>query len=306
VKLVIVRPGLLDLVQDLGRPGYRQLGVPEGGAADREALALANRLVVNAEGAAGLEFAVRGPELIFPEGGVVALTGGRFEIGISGQPAQWNETIALKPGARLDIGYAVEGCRGYLAVAGGLMVDPVMGSRSTFLPGGFGGLDGHRLKAGNELSMGRARPSSFGKARVSDFSGPVRVVAGPQLGLFSEKALLNFFSGHYVVDPGSDRTGIRLAGPGLEVIKPVSLASQGVLAGAVQVPPNGQPIILGWDGPVTGGYPVIGGVIAADLGRIAQLKPGDEVEFLALDPEEARQIWADRQCMLNECITWQD
>jgi biotin-dependent carboxylase-like uncharacterized protein len=304
MKIVVRKPGLLDTVQDLGRPRYRQMGVPEGGAADRQALILANRLVGNADGATGIEFTLHGPTLVFPQGGVIALTGAQFEARRDGADLNWDETLVLPAGASLELGRALSGCRGYLAVAGGIELEPALGSCATFLPGGFGGWEGRPLEAGDALPVGTGRPLRFGRATGRDNAGPLRVVAGPQRGWFAESALVGLFGGDFVVDARSDRTGIRLKGPGLGLERAEKLGSQGVLPGAIQVPPEGQPIVLGWDGPVTGGYPVIAGVIAADLGRLAQFRPGDKLSFQALDPEEARAAWLDRQAGLDRSITW--
>lgn len=304
MKVVVHKPGLLDTIQDLGRPGYRQMGVPEAGAADRQALILANRLVGNADGTAGIEFTLHGPTLVFPQGGVIALTGARFEARRDGVDLNWNETTVLMAGASLELGRALDGCRGYMAVAGGIELEPVLGSCATFLPGAFGGWDGRPLETGDALPVGAARPVRLGRATGPVAGGLLRVVAGPQLGWFSEPALVGLFGGEFIVDARSDRSGIRLKGPELRRQRSENFGSQGVLPGAIQVPPDGQPIVLGWDGPVTGGYPVIAGVIAADLGRLAQLKPGDKVGFLALDPDEARSAWLDQQEALNRSILW--
>ncbi len=304
MKVVVRKSGLLDTVQDLGRPGYRHMGVSEGGAADRQALIRANRLVGNADGAAGIEFTLHGPTLVFPQGGAVALSGARFEARRDGVGLNWNETLVLAAGTSLELGRALDGCRGYLAVAGGIELEPLLGSRATFLPGAFGGWDGRPLEAGDSLPIGAAGPVRFGRAVGLVTGGPLRVVAGPQLGWFTEPALVGLFGGEFIVDMRSDRSGIRLKGPGLRLEKPEELGSQGVLPGAIQVPPDGQPVILGWDGPVTGGYPVIAGVIAADLGRLGQLRPGDKVSFRALDPEEARAAWAEQEEALDRSILW--
>ncbi|HYP68842.1 MAG TPA: biotin-dependent carboxyltransferase family protein [Thiobacillaceae bacterium] len=304
MKIVVRKPGLLDTIQDLGRPNYRQMGVPEGGAADRQAMILANRLVGNADGAAGIEFTLHGPTLGFPQGGVIALSGARFEVRCDGVNLHWDETLALAAGTSLELGRALNGCRGYLAVAGGIELEPVLGSGATFLPGAFGGWNGRSLEAGDALPVGVAGAMRLGRANRPVAEGPLRVVAGPQLGWFAESALVGLFGGRFVVDAHSDRSGIRLRGPALRVEKSEELASQGVLPGAIQVPPEGQPIVLGWDGPVTGGYPVIAGIIAADLGRLAQLRPGDRVGFQALDREDARAAWLDQQGALDGSITW--
>ena len=289
----VERSGLCDLVVDQGRPGYAHLGVPRGGAADPQALAAANRLVGNAPTMAGLEIALNGPALRFPRGAVLAITGARFEsVRSSGLPVAWNETLVLEAGEVLDLGAARAGCRCWLAIRGGIDVPVLMGSRSTFLPSGFGGHGGRALRRGDRLAIGsptgprprmRARPPAiFNVERM-------RVVAGPQAGLFDDTGLAAFFSRSYRVAPASDRRGLRLKGPALKAAS-VELPSQGVLPGAVQVPPDGQPIVLGWDGPVTGGYPVIAGVIAADWARLAQLRPGDSVRFTTIELDAAREL----------------
>lgn len=294
----VVRAGLCDLVMDQGRPGWGALGVPAGGAADPAALAAANRLVGNDVTAAGLEVLLSGPSLRFPEGGVAALTGGRFgATRDSGAPVSWNETLLLAPGETLSLGRAEAGCRCWLALRGGVVVPVVMASRSTFLPGGFGGHFGRALKSGDVLATGggaaglrvsRAQPS-----RADDGDGPLRVVAGPQVGQFADGGLAAFFGGGFRVTATSDRRGLRLSGPAVAHAA-IELPSQGVLPGAIQVPPDGQPVILGWDGPVTGGYPVIAAVIEADLPRLAQLRPGDRVRFATVEVDVARSLAQDR------------
>ena len=291
----VLRAGLCDLVMDLGRPGLGAFGVPAGGAADSAALAAANRLVGNDEAAAGLEITLSGPSLRFPQGGVVALTGARFAATRSnGAALAWNETLVLAAGETLSLDQATAGCRCWLVWRGGLAVPQVMGSRSTFLPAGFGGHQGRALRTGDELASGtsagavrllRARPP------FSERDAPLRVVAGPQAGQFDDAGLVAFFSGNYRVGAASDRRGLRLSGPAVTHAR-AELPSQGVLPGAVQVPPDGQPIILGWDGPVTGGYPVIAGVIAADVPKLAQLRPGDAVRFATIALETARSLAA--------------
>jgi biotin-dependent carboxylase-like uncharacterized protein len=281
---------------DQGRPGQGALGVPVGGAADPAALAAANRLVGNAAEAAGLEITLSGPDLRFPQGGVVALTGAQFTASRSGSArVAWNETLVLAAGESLALGRAQEGCRCWLALRGGLAVTPVMGSRSTFLPAGFGGYRGRALQAGDalpcepatgEVRRLRAHPPLRG-------TGPcLRVLAGPQIGQFDDSGLAAFFGSHYRVGPASDRRGVRLIGPAVTHAR-VELLSQGVLPGAIQVPPDGQPIILGWDGPVTGGYPVIAGAISADWPLLAQLRPGDAVWFATIEAEQARALAVD-------------
>jgi biotin-dependent carboxylase-like uncharacterized protein len=293
----VMKAGLCDLAMDLGRPGWGALGVPTGGAADPAALAAANCLADNPAGAVGLEIVLSGPTLRFPCGGVVALTGARFDGARDrGIPLTWNETLMLAPGEIIQLGRAESGCRCWLAVRGGLVVPPVLGSGSTFLPSGFGGHAGRALRAGDSLAFGEAG----GEVRLLrapppavDPSAPLRVVAGPQVGQFDDEGLAAFFGGAYQAGAAADRRGLRLAGPRVTHTR-MELPSQGVLPGAIQVPPDGQPIILGWDGPVTGGYPVIAAVIAADWPRLAQLKPGDWIRFETISAEAARTLSGER------------
>lgn len=294
----VLHAGLCDLVMDLGRPGRGALGVPVGGAADPAALAAANRLVGNDESAAGLEIMLSGPSLRFPAGGVVALTGARFTASRdSGAPLPWNETLVLPAGETLTLAGVESGCRCWLAVRGGVAVPSVMGSRSTFLPGGFGGYLGRPLRSGDALAIG----AGAGEVRLLRACAPtrgageaaLRVVAGPQAGQFDDAGLAAFFGGVFRVMAASDRRGLRLAGPAVRQTA-AELLSQGVLPGAVQVPPDGQPIILGWDGPVTGGYPVIAAVISADLPRMAQLRPGDGLRFSTIEVDVARSLASPR------------
>jgi biotin-dependent carboxylase-like uncharacterized protein len=292
----VLRAGQCDLVMDQGRPCWGALGVPAGGAADPAALAAANRLVGNEASGAGLEITLSGPSLRFPAGGVAALTGAQFlATRSSGAPVPWNETLVLAAGETLTLASAERGSRCWLALRGGLAVPPVMHSRSTFLPGAFGGHLGRPLRAGDVLALGdqrgtmrlrRAQPPSAAELPVA-----LRVVAGPQAAQFDEAGLVAFFGGVFRVAAASDRRGLRLSGPAVARAR-MELPSQGVLPGAVQVPPDGQPIILGWDGPVTGGYPVIAGVISADWPRLAQLRPGDEVIFSTIEVDAARALAA--------------
>ena len=288
------RAGLCDLVMDAGRPGCGVLGVPAGGAADPAALAAANRLVGNAADAAGLEIALVGPQLRFPQGGVAALCGAAFAATrSSGAAVAWEQTLTLAAGETLQLGEALDGCRCWLAVRGGLAVPQVIGSRSTFLPAAFGGHGGRALRTGDTLAVGAAAGTvRQHRAHRPPTEGPLRVVAGPQVELFDDRGLAAFFLGRYQVDAASDRRGIRLAGAPVTGTRR-ELPSQGVLPGCIPVPPDGQPIILGWDGPVTGGYPVIACVIDADRARLAQLRPGASVEFTTLSTDAARGLAAD-------------
>ena len=292
----ILRAGLCDLVMDLGRPGWGAFGVPAGGAADPVALATANRLAGNPAEVGGLEIVRHGPLLRFPRGGVVALTGATFVASrSSGVSVAWNETLVLAAGETLGLEQARNGWRCWLAVRGGIVVPTLLGSGSTFLPGGFGGHEGRALQVGDRLDVG-VPASEMHLLRTQppgdDAGACLRVVAGPQADLFDDTGLAAFFGGGFRVDPATDRRGIRLNGPAVTHAR-TELPSQAVRPGAVQVPPDGQPILLGWDGPVTGGYPVIGTVIEADWPRLAQLKPGDAVRFVTVEADVARALVVD-------------
>lgn len=279
----VVEPGLLTSVQDfLGRRGWRHLGVPVGGAADAWSARLANRLVGNSDDAALVEMTMHGPTLRFTAPAVVAMTG-RLTASVDGMPLPADTARRVRAGALLRVGTGA-GVRGYLAVGGGIAVAPVLGSRSTDLRGGFGGHDGRALRAGDRLRVGD------GPARMARWTGrhraegPLRIVPGPEPdGL---RAALE--QGAHVVSPEADRAGVRLVGT---LAGGAETPSMGLPPGAIQVPPDGRPIIMLADRPVTGGYRVPAVVIAADVGRVAQLRPGDAVRFVSVSVDEAGDAW---------------
>jgi biotin-dependent carboxylase-like uncharacterized protein len=269
----VVRPGPLTTVQDLGRPGYAHLGVPGSGAADRPALCLANRLVGNEEGAAGLELTFGGAVLRFASAAWVAVTGTPLPV----RPGAMNAPFHVPAGATVAFGVPPRGVRSYLAVRGGVAVPPVLGSRSTDVLSGLGPAP---LAAGDQLPVGTATgPITVDVAPVPEpEEEPVlRVVAGPRDDWFTTLAPLT--SGAYEVTAQSNRVGVRLAGPALTRGRPGELPSEGMVTGALQVPPNGLPIIFLADHPTTGGYPVAAVLVADDVRRAAQLRPGGRVRF---------------------------
>lgn len=292
----VIKPGLLDLVMDLGRAGFRAHGVPAGGAADAMALIAANRRLNNPDNAAGLELMLVGPALRFVTGGRIALAGAKMPVLVDGVEVGFDAEIHLVPGAILQLGRAAQGLRTYLAVAGGLDVPLVMGSRSTFLPGGFGGHCGRALRAGDRVAAGRFLADEQAMIVVPhpdrQYSRRLRIVPGPQIGGFNDAALGAICGQRFQVRPESNRVGVRLAGARLAFYGD-ELPSQGVLPGAIQVPPDGQPIVLGWDGPVTGGYPFIACVIGADLWKLAQARPGDTLYFEFVTRGQAMQAWRE-------------
>lgn len=276
----VVDAGALTSVQTAdGRPGWRHLGVPVGGAADPWSARLANRLVGNADDAVLLEVTLNGPSLRFRAATAVALTGAGFDATLDGLPLQANVGRHVRPGSLLRIGFG-DGARAYLAVSGGIEVEPMLGSSSTDLRSGFGGHQGRALRAGDRLACGV--PSGVIRRWMGHApQGPIRIVAGPHDG--AER-----IAGEaWIVGTEADRTGLRLDGPSL-VADPPEVASMGLPLGAIQVPPDGRPIVMLVDRPVTGGYPVPACVIRADIGRVAGLRSGDRVAFASVSMEEAR------------------
>lgn len=281
----VLEPGLLTSVQDAaGRRAWRHLGVPTGGAADPWSTRLANRLVGNADDAPVLEITLVGPTLRCDAPLTVALAG-RLDATVDGLPWPPFTSRVVRAGSVIRVG-AGEDARGYLAVGGGFVVEPVLGSASTDLRTGFGGLDGRALRAGDRLQAGEAGRTVPPLRWTGDLpAGPIRIVAGPHADRISPDGITG--TGWHV-SSRSDRTGVRLDGPpipsdGREV------PTIGLPAGAIQVPPDGQPIVALADRPVTGGYPVPAVVIAADVGRVARLRPGDELRFASVTLEEARR-----------------
>jgi 5-oxoprolinase (ATP-hydrolysing) subunit C len=279
----VVEPGLLTSVQTAGgRPGWRHLGVPAGGAADPWSARLANRLVGNADDAALLEVTLLGPVLRFGVETAVALTGSTFDAVLDGLPTVRDVARRVRPGSLLRIGSG-DGARMYVAVGGGIEVEPVLGSASTDLRTGFGGHEGRALRAGDRLAIGRPTGVVRGWAGNAR-SGPIRIVPGPHATHGLADRLVHE---DWIVGAEADRTGVRLDGPTLAADEP-EVASMGLPAGAIQLPPDGRPIVMLADRPVTGGYPVPACVIRADIGRVAMLRTGDVLRFASVSMEEAR------------------
>lgn len=269
----VLRSGPLATVQDLGRPGYAHLGVPHSGAADRPGLCLANRLVGNVEGAAGLELTFGGAALRFDAGAWVAVTGAPLPV----RPGTMNAPFHVPAGTVVEFGTPSSGVRTYVAVRGGVEVEPVLGSRSTDV---LSGLGPPPLSAGDRLDLGHATdPITVDVAPVPEpESEPVlRIAPGPRDDWFETLAPLARAA--YEVTAQSNRVGVRLEGPALTRRREGELPSEGMVTGSLQVPPNGLPIIFLADHPTTGGYPVAAVLVADDVPRAAQLRPGQRVRF---------------------------
>jgi antagonist of KipI len=288
--IAVIQPGLFTTIQDLGRPGHRAAGVPLSGAADPVSLRLANLLVGNPPGAAAIECTLLGPTLRFEPETIVAVVGAEFP----GFPP--GVATRVPAGTELVLGHATRGCRGYLAVAGGIEGEPVLGSRSTLVVAGIGGLAGRPLRAGDRLAVGMPAARRMGGVTAEPRSGrpelpargrpcPLRIIPGEHAAAIQAGAWARTFR----TSSRSDRMGVRLEGEPLAgAAAGGSATSVAVFPGTVQVPPDGQPIVLLADAQTIGGYPVLGQVIAADLPLAAQLRPGDDVRFLPVAVDEAR------------------
>ena len=299
--LEVLDGGLLTTVQDDGRRGHRRLGVPLCGALDGVAARAANRAVGNPPGAAILECTAVGPTLRFLVPARFAVTGAdlgavleRADLGT--WPVPTGRAVVARPGNILALRERRAGLRAYVALAGGIDVPLVLGSRATDLVAGFGGFEGRALRAGDLLAAGgRAEGIEVGGPPLpTPPSAPVvaRVVAGPQDDMFADEALTRLESEVYEVGPLSDRTGCRLTGAPLVHRGPGEILTDGMVPGCIQVPPDGQPIVMLGDGPTTGGYPKIATMVSSDLHVLGQCAAGDRIRFRVVSIEEAQRARA--------------
>lgn len=298
----VIKPGMLTTVQDLGRRGFAHLGVSPAGAADSFSSRLANLLVGNPESAAVLECTLLGPVLEFQSRATIAITGSATSKGL-----EINRPFEVSSGFRLDVGSLVTGARAYIAVRGGINVPLVMNSASTLLPAALGGFHGRALRTGDELSVGRRTSGSPRHLRenvrfLTPDSQPIRVTETTQSDWFSKDTLKQFATAIFHVSDQCDRSGIRLQGDPVLADRRSELVTDGISLGAIQVPSNGQPIILFVDQQTTGGYPKIANVIAADLNRVAQLRPRDEVRFEFVSFGRAVDLLREQEHELREAF----
>lgn len=292
----IISPGFYTTVQDLGRTGYQQFGMPVAGAVDQRAFRLANLLCGNPETTAALECTWIAPEIEFTAQSVFAVTGAE-QLLLNGRACAAYRALAAQPGDRLCV-EALPGSRCYIAFCGGLDVPVVMGSRSTYAKALIGGLNGRALLAGDEISFCAAKlpdnlPARCMPAEHYPAQKLLRVIPGPQEEAFTDDGMRTFLSGEYRVGSDSDRMGCRLTGPQIAHRESANIISDGIAFGAIQVPGSGQPIIMLSDRQTTGGYTKIANVISCDLPLIAQARPGDMIRFAAVSVEEAQQLYLE-------------
>ena len=319
MSLEILTPGLLTTVQDAGRSGWRASGVGVGGAADRYSLEVANLLVGNRLDAAVLEITLDGPTVRLHRAATIALCGAQIDTLVDGLALPAWRPIALPAGSILALGACRRGARAYLAINGGIDVALVLGSRSTDLRATFGGHEGRALRAADVLPLAGASPRLHD---VSERAASLQPDDAPQIASwwidadadldFSDSIAVRVLPGidalhatdalhaqEFVVDAASNRQGLRLRGTALQIADPRERISEPVVPGTVQLPPDGQPIVLLADAQTVGGYPRIGHVIAADLPRLAQRRAGQYLRFVAIDAREAHRINAEQRARLG-------
>ena len=306
--LEILHGGTFTTIQDLGRKGYQRFGMPTAGAMDITSLRLANRLVQNDEGQACLEITFIGLRLLVLRDLVIAITGGNLMPIMDGSPLPLWQTVSLRKNSEISFTGVRNGIRSYLALAGGIQVPEIMGSKSTYIRGGIGGLEGRPLRRGDRLHIGpRPRKVPFYKLKKEFIphygrKWKARVIMGPQEDYFSKKGVEIFTSSEYTISPQSDRMGYRLQGPAIEHRRGDDIISDATCLGSIQVPGHGLPIILLADRQTTGGYPKIATAISVDVYDLGQAKPGDRIRFTPINVIEAHGIRKRYEKRMKQCI----
>ena len=305
--ITILDAGPQTTVQDLGRIGQLRHGIPPSGPVDRFAFVIANRLVGNVDGAAALECTLIGPRFEVDAACAIAVTGADMPVTVNGAEAPRWATIALDTGDVVKLGAARAGVRSYVAFSGGLDVPLVLGSRSTYVRGRMGGLEGRALRKGDALSSlpsRPVRPRRVEPGAVPDYRSaqPIRLVLGPQDDRFTDAGIRALLGSPYEVLPQSDRMGARLRGPRIEHARGHDIISDGIALGSVQVPGDGQPIVLLADRQSTGGYTKLATVCSSDIGRVGQARPGQSLRFQAVGVAEAHRLLRESDAVLGAVV----
>lgn len=300
--LNVISPGALTSIQDEGRFGHQRIGMSPAGAMDLHSLRLANLLVDNDMGEAALEMTFLGGKFQFTEDNVFALTGADMGAMLDGVSVPVGQAMQAKAGSVLQMGQAKNGCRTYLAVAGGFDVPVLHGSKSTLLRSNLGGFRGRKLTAGDEIYFAAPKKTIPNlHIRVLPSQPPiqkdvtVRVVLGPQDDRFTKAGMETFLTGAYKVDNKSDRMGYRLTGPKIEHTTDANIISDGIPFGAVQIPGSGEPMIMMSEHQGSGGYTKIANVISVDIPLVAQCPPGGTIRFQAVSVDEAQELYLERK-----------
>jgi antagonist of KipI len=302
--LKVLSPGILTSVQDLGRFGYAHLGVSASGAADSLSARISNRLLGNDDNAPILEMTLLGGRFEFGSGTTIALAGADFAATLDGSPVPCYAPVPVAAGAILQCGQAGTGARCYLAVAGGFEIVPTLGSTSTHLMSGIGGVEGRALKRGDVLQINLrkvAKPKRVDLQVIQRLRprSTLRVTDGPQHEVFGKDALRNLCAQSYRVSEDSNRIGLRLRSQPIIPMGEFKMPTEGAALGAIQIPPGGEPIILFVEHQTTGGYPKIANVITADMPSVGQLRPGDEIGFESVTMEQAIDLLKTQEEILR-------
>jgi len=317
--ITIIKSGLLTSIQDLGRYGYQKYGIITSGAMDQLAHRIANLLTGNDESQATLEITLIGPIIQFEEDALISICGGDLTPMINGEVIPLWRSIFIKKGSKLSFGPCKSGCRAYLAVAGGFKVPDILNSKSTYLRAGIGGFLGRALKSGDQLEIQEPSPLAkkmfqYLKNQLGSYTYKemewsitanlipkyqneqcIRVMKGREFELFTKESRKKFFTERFGITVQSDRMGYRLKGPTLKLEKSGEMLSEAVSFGTIQVPSEGNPIVLLADRQTTGGYPKIGQIASVDLPLVAQEKPGDTLTFSIISLKEAQQLYLKQE-----------
>ncbi|AIE58997.1 biotin-dependent carboxyltransferase family protein [Bacillus methanolicus] len=322
--ITVIKPGLLTSVQDLGRFGFQKYGVIVSGVMDPLAHRISNLLVGNEENEPTLELTLLGPMIEFKENALISICGGDLSPSVNGKPVRLWRSVFVKKGSLLQFGPCKIGCRAYLAVAGGFNVPTIMNSSSTYLRAEIGGFNGRALKAGDQLKFGS--PSNLSTRIIKHLvkglgnqqfvemewsvatdlipihrnNPAIRVMRGKQFHLFTKESQFNFFHKPFEVTTQSDRMGYRLKGPKLKLENAEEMISEAVNFGTIQVPSDGDPIVLLADRQTTGGYPKIAQIASVDLPLMAQAKPGDSINFTEISHDEAQHLLLERERKIQQ------
>lgn len=306
-KIKILNPGLLSSIQDSGRYGYQQYGMPVAGAMDTDASQLANWCVGNQANEACIESTILGASIEFQLDTCIALCGAKIQPQINGELVGMNRSLQIKAGDKLEMGNVQAGCRIYLAISGGFDIPDLMNSKSTYLRGKFGGFEGRALAVGDEIEINpvkRKIQRSLPQGLIHEYLSQtqIRVTAGAEVKRFTQEGIKSFLGSNYTVSPQSDRMGYRLSGAKIEHAEGADIISSGIGTGAIQVPGHGEPIIMMADHQTVGGYTKIANVIAADLSLLGQMKPGDKIKFKEVSLKTAQDILIDRHKKLQNLL----
>jgi antagonist of KipI len=322
MSVTILKPGIMSSVQDLGRWGFQQHGVPVGGAMDKLSASLANMICGNDEKEAVIEITLHGTSFLFSENTYCTFTGGGCKVFVDDVELPFNRLLFIPAFSVITTQPAARGCRTYLAVAGGWDIPKTMGSASTYVPSGIGGIQGRNLITGDILPFKKReytiRSSSMkllgDKIQISQWQVPdlfahdedprlIHVVPGPEYDLFDEASRKIFFQTNYTIGLQSNRMGYRLEGEKLLMKEKNEMVSTSVASGIIQVTHDGAPIILMADAQTTGGYPRIARVCSADMSKLAQKRPGEKIKFIQLNEEESVQRYNELRRTLNRLKT---